>query len=223
MAEAGEGAGGAAFARTLSTLKERGSTLLVVGTLYDEGHVAVCDRLLGESGGRRRRLVVRTDGDCGAVPPVDEGAQRVIEGRRPGTGRPGDVAVPADETVGLDPLSDLERAAVDAFGALAGGTGEDGARAPEPGELRLCVDSLRPLLVSHPVDRVGRFVEQLGRRVDRVDGIGHFHLPAGSDDRYVSALQPLVDGVVEVRSRDGEPQQRWRVLDGAADSGWVPL
>lgn len=213
-----DGGGGAAFARTLSALKERGSTLLVVGTVLEDGHEAVCDRLLGESGSSRRRLLVRTDGDCGAVPDADGGEQLVVVGHKPGLPGPDSLDAPPDETVGLDPLDDLERAAVDAIDELTE-MGDD----PDPGELRLCVDSLRPLLAAHPEQRVGRFVEQLGRRVSTADGIGHFHLPAGSDDRYVEALEPLVDGVVEVRAEEGTPQQRWQVLDGTADSGWIPL
>lgn len=216
MAGASEGADGAAFARTLSALKERGSNLLVVGTVYDRGHVAVCERLLGEPEADRRRLLVRTDGACGTVPSRTDNGVRVVEQRTAGMGGPDPAGASVDTVVDGD-ITRLERAAVDAFDALAEG------RDPEPAEMRLCVDSLRPLLVHNSEGRVRRFVDRLSSRVDRDDGMGHFHLPAGSDDRYVSMLTPVVDAVVEVRVQGGEPQQRWHVFEGAVDSGWLAL
>lgn len=217
MAGASESADGAAFARTLSALKERGSNLLVVGTVYDRGHVAVCERLLGEPAAHRRRLLVRTDGSCGTVPSTGDGDVRVVEQRPPGMDGPDPAGVSVDSVVEGD-IGALGRAAVDAFDGLAA-DGDD----PEPAEMRLCVDSLRPLLVHHPEGEVRRFVDRLSDRVAADDGMGHFHLPAGSEDRYVSLLTPVVDAVVEVRVRGGEPQQRWHVFEGAVDSGWLPL
>jgi hypothetical protein len=217
MAGASEGAEGAAFARTLSALKERGSNLLVVGTVYDRGHVAVCERLLGEAAADRRRLLVRTDGSCGTVPSVGDGDVRVVEQRSPAVDGPDSAGVAVDSVV-EGGIGALERAAVDGFDGLAAAGGD-----PEPAEMRLCVDSLRPLLVDHAEGEVRRFVDRLSTRVAEDDGMGHFHLPAGSDDRYVSMLTPVVDAVVEVRVRGGEPQQRWHVFEGAVDSGWLAL
>ena len=217
MAGASEGAGGAAFARTLSALKERGSNLLVVGTALEDGHVAVCDRLLGETDVQRRRLLVRTDGDCGAIPD-DGGAETLfVEQRAPGFDEATAAAGAVHDRVAVGAIDALEGAIVDGYDALA--AGED----PDPGELRLCVDSLRPLLVEHSPDRVRRFVDRVGTHVAGADGMGHYHLPTRSGDRYVSLLTPVVDAVVEVRSREGGPQQRWHVFDGAVDSGWLPL
>lgn len=218
MAGASESAEGVAFARTLSALKERGSNLLVVGTTYEQGHVAVCERLLGEADEQRRRLVVCTDGECGAMPDDDGETLRLIEQRTPGFATPDCVDGAGGRMVATGDIDELERAAADGVSALEGASGD-----PEPGELRLCVDSLRPLLIQHPEGRVRRFVQQLGDRVTRADGIGHFHLPTRSNDRFVSTLAPVVDAVVEVRTKDGEPQQRWHVFDGAVDSGWLQL
>lgn len=218
MAGASESAEGAAFARTLSALKEQGSNLLVVGTAHERGHAAVCERLLGEADVERRRLVVRTDGDCGTVPEGGGAVLRLVEQRAPGLDAPARTDGVDDRTVATGDIDELERAAFDGFAAL-----EEEANEPDPGELRVCVDSLRPLLIEHPEGRIRRFVDQLGARISDADGMGHFHLPTRTDDRYVSMLTPVVDAVVEVRTHDGEPQQRWHVFDGAVDSGWLAL
>lgn len=217
MAGTSESAQGAAFARTLTALKERGSNLLVVGTTYDRGHVAVCERLLGAAEVDRRRLLVRTDGECGANPEGDD-AMRLIAERSPGFATPEPVDEGTSRSVAYGDIDELERAAIEGFATL-----EEEANDPDPGELRLCVDSLRPLFVQHSAGQVRRFVDRLGTRVSRADGMGHFHLPTRSDDRFVSMLTPVVDAVVEVRAHDGESQQRWHVFDGAVDSGWLPI
>lgn len=217
MAGASESAEGAAFARTLSALKEQGSNLLVVGTTYERGHTAVCDRLLGEPDERRRRLLVRVDGQCGSVPHDDGSDTRVVERRRPGFEHPPPSGAD-DVRVAKGGIDELERVAVEEFAAI-----EEECDDPEPAELRLCVDSLRPLLVEHGDERVKRFVDQLASRVSRADAMGHFHLPTTSSDKYVTMLTPEVDAVVEVRTKGGQPEQRWHVFDGAVDSGWLPL
>lgn len=215
MAGATEDAEGAAFARTLSALKERGSNLLVVGTTYRRGHVAVCDRLLGSADVPRRRLLVRTDGECGMVPPGDDARVVTVEQRTPWHD-PGVTSAGGDRPIPEGDIESLERTTLEELSDLV----DSGV---EAGELRLCVDSLRPLLVAHSESRVRRFVDSLGEHVDDADGIGHFHLPASNSDRYVSLLTPVVDAVVQVRTRQGESQQRWHVFDGAVDSGWLPL
>jgi hypothetical protein len=218
MARARDDAEGAAFARTLTALKEQGSNLLVVGGGFQSGHVAVCDRLLGEPTERRRRLIVRVDGDCGAVPCEDGSQTRVVNRRRPGFEGPDLRVEPDDVREVVGDLDALERTVVEEFSDL-----EETSEEIEPGELRLCVDSLRPLLIEHSDERVRRFVDQLASRVSRADGMGHFHLPADSSDKYVSMLSPVVDAVVEVRQEAGQAEQRWHVFDGAVDSGWLEL
>jgi hypothetical protein len=218
MARARDDAEGAAFARTLTALKEQGSNLLVVGSAFQCGHVAVCDRLLGEPSEQRRRLLVRVDGTCGAVPCDDGSRTSVINRRRPGFEGPELRAEPDDVREVTGDLDALERTVVEEFSEL-----EETAEEIVPGELRLCVDSLRPLIVEHSEERVRRFVDQLASRVSRADGMGHFHLPADSSDKYVSMLSPVVDAVVEVRKEAGQAEQRWHVFEGAVDSGWLKL
>lgn len=218
MAGATEGGEGEAFARTLSALKERGSNLLVVGTAHEEGHLPACERLFGEDTAGRRRLLVRTDGDCGTAPSDGEGTTSLVEFRsRWLNGGAAVDGVPRQRVDGVS-IDELEEAVLGELETLA-----DAGERPDPGELRLCVDSLRPLLAEHSPGRVRRFVDRLAGRVAGVKGMGHFHLPAPSDDRHVPMLTSAVDAVVEVRVRHGEPQQRWHVFEGAVDSGWLPL
>lgn len=218
MAGVSESPEGEAFPRTLSALKERGSNLLIVGTTYDIGHAEVCERLLGEPDFDRRRFLVRTDGKCSTIPDHGSDTLHVVEQRAPGIEPRGPGDQEFDRSITTGTIDELECATIEGFTAFEGET-----RNPDPGELRLCVDSLRPLLVRNSGERVRRFVDAVGTHVARSNGMGHFHLPTRSNDRYVSLLTPVVDAVVQVRIHDGVPQQRWHVFDGAVDSGWLSL
>lgn len=223
------GSGGtdeAAFAQSLSALKDRGSNLLVVGAAIDGAHREACDRLLGEATGEpRRRVFVRTDGagDCGlGVPPgaspVDT---RVVEyatetrsaavATNPGT----EAHTTRIEDGRLDGLA---TAVVDDVDELAETSGD-----PEPAELRLCFDSLMPLLAEHDLEEVSRTLDSITARIREYRGMGHYHLPVDPDDRAVRLLEPLFDAVIELRLRDGRVDHNWRLVGRDVESGWLPL
>lgn len=223
-----QGLGGpdsATFARSLTALKEQGSNLLVVGTAMEDAHAETCDRLLGEIAQPRRRLFVRTDGTngCGLKPghAIGHDNVRVVtqstQTRSAAAVASGNEPAPTTQVIESD-VGALAEATIDAIEEL-----EETAGGFEPAELRVCFDSLLPLLADHDEEHVFRLLHLLTVRVRQVDGMGHYHLPIDPDDRRVKLLEPLFDAVIELQVRDGESKHCWRLLDHDVESGWLPL
>lgn len=92
-----------------------------------------------------------------------------------------------------------------------------------PAELRLCFDSIMPLVADHEGRDVRRFLLGLTETVERFDGMAHYHLPSDYGSETVDELEALFDAVVEVRHADGELEQRWHLRDPDLTTDWVPL
>ncbi|WP_135805483.1 DUF7504 family protein [Halorussus marinus] len=212
------------FRRRLLELKREGCNVLVVG---DAGGASACRRLLGDSSaGPRYRVFVAADADRSSardrLDAIDEDRTRdaaaVVVWRPGGRDAAGGSSASADS---LDRDVTVESADLRALGAAVAETVEalaSGAERRSPARLRLCFDSLAPVVDGHGVRDARRFLLGVTETVERVDGMGHYHLP-GRYDR--DALAALFDGTVEVRrARDGV-EQRWRV-DGM-DTGWIRL
>lgn len=216
----------AAFAQSLSALKQRGSNLLVVGAALEGTHREACDRLLGDGNGiPRRRVIVRTDGSggCGlgprpgASPRTTRVVERATETRSAAeTGSTGSTFPTTRIEDGS--LDDLATAVVEEIDGLA-----DTAGKPEPSELRLCFDLLRPLLAEHDATELVDPLERITTKVREYSGMGHYHLPADPGDRVVRQLEPLFDAVIEVRFRDGRADHNWKLVESDVESGWLPL
>ncbi|MCT9096608.1 hypothetical protein [Haloarchaeobius sp. HME9146] len=213
-----------AFAQTLSALKEDGSSILLVGRTSSQAHKGACRRLMGDDGDEpRQRLYVYTldNESCGHGPDATTvGSTKLVsQVTEDGTSSSPAVGPDVDETiVRPELLSTLGTEVIDAIDDLA----EDD---PTPGELRLCFDSVTPLLREHKSQNVFRLLHMVTSRIRQEQGMGHFHLPLDRDSDYVRLLEPLFDAVVEVR-RDEETEtleQRWHLRDRDADSGWIPL
>jgi hypothetical protein len=207
----------ATFAQTLSELKRNGSNLLLVGETHAAAHRAACRRLMGFDGDDpRRRVYVRTRGAEGvSAPPEDRDETTVIvrhESVDPGTtGDAEQLVVESDllsamGTTVLETVDDIE---------------DDGGL--DPGELRLCLDSVRPLLQQHRSETVFRLLHMVTSRVRQSDGMGHFHLPLSNDNDYVRLLEPLFDAIVEVRTDGDDVEQRWHLRDSEVTSDWLAL
>lgn len=231
VTETGRGAAETAtFTRALASLKRRGSNLLLVGAGTDRTHVDACRRLLGDEDTDRKRLFVFTDRDgCrgdeettpGAGTTVVEYATRT---RGATAAQPSPAAGPAtgprttDSRTVVDDLASLGRtvgAAVAAF--------EDDAGGMAPAQLRLCFDSLRPLLEEHDEQEVFRFLHAMTGDVRAVRGMGHYHLPVAYDNATVRTLAPLFDAVVEIRSQGTDAQQRWHLREAGVTTDWLGL
>ncbi|NHN40199.1 hypothetical protein G9C85_00930 [Halorubellus sp. JP-L1] len=214
-----------AFAQTLSSLKQEGSNILLVGRTSGSAHQAACERLLGDGEELRRRVYVYTAENeaCGftaTAPGPDDSACIVAQETADGDDDGMHDAVPSSierTVVGNQLLASLGAETIDAVAAY------DDEFDLAPAELRLCFDSVTPLLRDHKSENVFRLLHMVTSRVREVDGMGHFHLPLGRDSDYVHLLEPLFDAIVEVRDGDDGLQQRWDLRDRGADTGWIEL
>lgn len=216
--------GDGAFAQALAGLKRRGSGLLVVGAARHEAHLGACRRLLGDAGEDRRRLVVLTDSVPGGEARTDADAGLRVIDRRP-TAR--SAAASERSGIGTAPndLHTLRRetlAAIEAFDAEAEGLA--------PAQLRVCLDSLRPLLDVYDERTVREFVRAVVEATREVGGMCHVHLPAEGDSAAVDSVADLFNATVEVRTvrRDGNGaapsiEQRWQLHDPEVATDWLPL
>ncbi len=222
-----------AFVRSLAELKRTGCNLLVVGRTAPNVHTIGCSRLLGRDGQSPRwRVFVRTDGSCQcdtdacATPAPDRtrtipfrphvrstAARSVLPSDAPGPTPGYERDGPRSSSVAAIPIE--VDAVIDEF-ETAGGPFE-------PAALRLCVDSLAPLLEEYNLDVVFRLLHLLTTRVGVVDGMGHFHLPLPIDHEYVRTVEPLFDAIIELKANESRLEQRWHLYERGVTSEWLPL
>lgn len=227
MAPEPSSGGAATFAKALASLKRQGSNLLLVGPAYEGAHLPASRRLMGDADTPRERLLVLTDRDAAreARLPDDVEPVRTVEHRSltrsvatspspsPGPLSPtGPDGEPSDPLVSLgNEVADEIEAANERVGGLA------------PSQLRVCVDSLGPLVEEHDPERLFAFLHAMTRDVTRVNGMAHYHLPVPADADEVKLIEPLFEAVVELRAGTNGPQQRWRLTDGRGSTDWLPL
>ena len=209
----------ATFAHALGELKRNGSTILLVGEGANDAHSTACRRLIGESSSDTQyRLVVTasepicsiTSDSVGAVDHSHSDESMVIEHNV------SDGDEEADEEARS--LGELGMAAIEAineFDAEADGLA--------PSELRVCVDSLVPLLEAHSAESVFRVMHMTTSRIRQVKGMGHVHLPLDRDHEVVNLFEPLFDAIVEVRTDIDVPKQRWHLRHHETTSEWVDI
>lgn len=206
------------FREYLSRLKREGSALLVTGQTPEWVRRHASRQLFGasrtaESTGQRRRVVVGTDPGfdasaylpTGTAPSDDnvrvvavDSTTRAAAGARDATQR-------ADGAEGGSDLAALEGAVRESVAALVSADGE-----PAPGELRVGVTSLLPLVETHGQDAVVAFCESVGDDVRSHGGMAHAHYPLPDGDRGVQAFRPHVDARIELRQGGADPVEcRW--------------
>lgn len=209
------------FTRALAELKRRGSGLLVVGT--EPPMQRACERFLGDATATpRRRVFVRTDNGCHRVHAETDGSDaKVIKQAADtrSTAAASNVNNRANTTVlrtqNLAPLGIEISGAIDEFERECGPLA--------PGELRVCFDSLTPIIEEHDPESVFRFLHVLIGRIKTVNGMGHFHLPAEMDSTIVRTLLPVFDAAVEVRMSGGDAEQRWHLVERDVTTEWLSL
>lgn len=121
-------------------------------------------------------------------------------------------------TVESDDLRDLGSTVEETAERFAAGT--DGL---SPAELRLCFDSLVPLVADYDDRDVRRFLVGLTETVERFDGMAHYHLPAEYGSETVDSIEALFDAVVEVRYGTTEVEQRWHLAEPDITTDWLAL
>ncbi|WP_226481893.1 DUF7504 family protein [Natrinema amylolyticum] len=207
----------ATFARTLGTLKREGSNVLLVGAAAST-HETVCQQLLGagERDSRYRLFVTNADDRvaCDRTADAETDRVRTIDYSRSGL----ETDVDSDGENGRPSLGTLGIEIVETIDELA-----DAADEFDPSELRVCVDSLVPLLREYDTETVFRLLHLTTSRVDQARGMGHYHLPLASDHDAVNLLEPMFDAVVTVRSRDGTDEQQWHLREEDATTDWLEL
>lgn len=214
------GTGDGQFTQALADLKRRGSNLLVVGAAGTGAHLEACSRLLGAEADDRERLLVCTecaehlDERLGEADPASVhvvGCGTLTRSAADHAGSPvgpRTTHVPAGD---IDALRSTVATEIDAYGGL------------EPARLRVCVDSLRPMLDDHDRPTVTGFLETVTGHVSDAGGMGHYHLAVAIDDPRVEALAPLFDAVVEVRADADGTVHRWHLDDPDLTTDWIAL
>ena len=220
----------ALFAQALSALKRRGSSVLVVGEGRECTQLDSCRRLLGDAtAGPRHRVLVSTEGGVdidrrlpanesgsgsGSVTLVDRSIKTRSASAAESTSAIGSVSTTLVEGDGLAPLGDAIAeaiAGVETGGPLA------------PAELRVCIDSLAPLLADHDEADVFEFLHALGGEIRRANAMGHTHLPVAYEADPVSTLALAFDAVIELRVEGDGSEQRWHLTDEDITTDWLAL
>ncbi|WP_224332146.1 DUF7504 family protein [Haloprofundus halobius] len=218
------------FTRTLSELKRQGCNILVVGSTAPDARQSLTRRLLGDATVEsRKRLFVFTDGvhthENLGNGPRDADSLRVVTQSAVVRG-----ALAAESLSGSNlggPVS-REYVEADGVGSLSWAIGDaihsfESGESLAPSELRLCLDSLQPLVEDHGVGAVRRFVSVVGGRIDSVSGMAHYHLSSPLDDPVVDGLADVFDGIIELRMCDGIPEHRWTFPDRTLPNDWIPV
>lgn len=208
----------AAFSQELAALKREGSNILLVGDQPESAHVLACRRLLGEDNDDpRRRLFVFTEGHsaCERLPSdVDDEARVIFQSSEDAP----DDACAATSVVDSRLLSALGKEFIDAVDDI-----ESESEGLDPAELRVCIDSLAPLLEDHSPENVFRLLHMVTSRIRQASGMGHFHIGVDPESDAVHLLEPLFDAIVEVRTDGETTEHRWTLRDREVTSGWIPL
>ena len=210
-----DGSDSSTFAQTLESLKREGCNILIVGASATAAHEAVCQRLLGDlSAHDRYRLTVTGEG-------VTYRSQTCHHGHAGSNTRV--VAYPdgpttAETDTPQNPLGTFGADFIDAIREI-----EADANGLEPAELRVCVDSLVPLLTEYETETVFKLLHLTSVSVKNAHGMGHYHLPVARDHDAVNLLEPLFEAIVEVRTRGERTEQRWHLRDQSTASDWLEL
>lgn len=215
------------FLKSLSELKSNGAALLIVGDLPPSVYAQACHQMMGGHGTKpRRQLFVSTGTGRHAQEfctgssrfPHDPTRTRFIRyetDHRSTATVQSPTDTPPETTVVDGEYSTLGieiSKAIEEFGERTGEL--------RPAELRLCFDSLVPL-VSAEHKPVFKFLVVLIGRLKSVNGMGHFHLSRPRSAEVVSLLEPLFDAVIELRLSDGDVQQRWHLRDESVTTPWI--
>ncbi|GAB3034631.1 hypothetical protein GCM10025298_24520 [Natronobiforma cellulositropha] len=218
---------------TLGRLKQRGGNVLVVGAVPDALVDAVSSTLLGASGAGHRHLFALLDRDLetvserlgpptlGSPSPTPSGPTHVVNHAttsRSATEPQVSAGTPPPSVTDVSGDVDAFASAVaDALSDLGGDDGGDSA------SVRVCLDSLRPVLESRDEAGVRAFLEPIYASVRETAALAHYVLPVERDTPAVAALEDAFDATVELRINATVPEQRWHLRDGAYTTPWFAV
>ena len=206
----------------LGSLRESGCTMLVVGDVPGEVSRRACADFCG--GPEHELVAVQTGGGCAcdheALTESPTHTVRWADHARGTAATDGAVQFAGGEgragtVTEVETLAELGAATVTAVDRVATDT--------EPGELRVCVDSLGPLVEASSERSAFKLLHQLNAAVREARGLGHVHLPMVRDAERVTVLSALFDVTVELDLFGGEPRQRWYLHEAGIVSDWLPI
>lgn len=209
------------FRRELTRLKQDGASFLVVGDAV-VAHRGFCHQVLDRAS-VTRRVFVDTDGTSCYRPgqPADRPGRSTDAHIRYRAETRSASAVPTptgDEAMGTH-VSTLRELGERLSAAITGAAGD----VDEPATLRLCVDSLLPLVDATDDEQVFRLLHTVLAESREANAMAHVHLPVERSDWLASLFPPLFDAVVELRMRDGLADQRWHVDHADITTSWLPI
>lgn len=219
------------FAAYLSELKERGSATLVVGELPSDCYASFCRDMLGNHTSHPRfRLRVTTDETRDIATQVETDPSP-SSNRNPtrhvvSTFDSRSATTASAIAMERDSVTHVEDASLAKLGVAISQEIKEFEERNDglgPAELRVCFDSLRPLIEEFDEEQVFKFLHILTGRIRSTSGMGHFHLQVESDDLVVETFAGLFDAVIELASRNDQLVQCWHVHGRDITSGWIPV
>jgi hypothetical protein len=220
-----ESNGTIAIGSTLERLKQTGGNVLIAGAVPDELTDVASANLLGDPERGRHHLFALLDRDGTTVTDrlgsTDPNTTCVVEyaslSRSATSSQP---AADADiETDGRPTDLHEFKTTVEAEVETLAASGV----VCEPGELRLCVDSLRPILDERDADGATAFLEPICDSIRNAAGLAHYVVPVDRNEPIVRALEPLFDATIELRVGPSGPEQRWYLHGSDHTTDWFAL
>lgn len=222
-----DAAGSIAVEPSLEVLKRSGAALLVVGSVPEQGFDRAAATLLGDPAAARAPTFVLHGQDVEtarrrlSMAGMSQSSATVVEhrarARSASTAGGEDTRHQTDEPAvvrvsgGIEALPETVREAV----------GDDASY--DPGEFRLCVDSISSMVDTSGLATADDVVDSLCRTVRSRRGLGTFLLPADPAGQVVESLASSFDAVVELRTGDVDMEQRWRLTGTGHETNWFPL
>lgn len=217
------------FARTLGELKRNGSNILVTGLVPDDVRITACKRLLGDpEAGPRYRLFVFTDARKETIharvpsgAPMSSNADYLIQYKT--TTR--DVATSTTDhiqdithvkNIETGDCTDLRTAIIDTLSEI-----DQQNQTLKPASVRLCFDSLNPLVNDCERSVVHSFLSVVTETIRELQGMGHVHFKGkyGSDE--VKSFEQLFDVILELQVKNGALRERWHLREYGYSTDWL--
>ncbi|HRY75013.1 MAG TPA: hypothetical protein P5217_01900 [Methanoregulaceae archaeon] len=84
-----------------------------------------------------------------------------------------------------------------------------------PPPIRFCVNSISTFLMYRKLDVLYQFLHIIASKVKKSDGVGFYLINSGSfDDKTISMIEQLMDGVIEVKTEGDAGFLRMRGIEG---------
>lgn len=225
-----------AFSNELAELKRGGCNVLVASDA--PGRDPACERLLGAPELDRKHVFLTTSASTSTI--LDRHEPRRTDPRSFGVidATPATRSAAASSASAAPSMPDTRTdddwyARVEEpadFGTLYDTTRQTldrvAASADSPGEVRLCLDGLDPLIEAVETgdateEELFRFLHLLGGAVRDVDGMGHVHVSETVAGDVLGTFEPLFDATLTIETTaNARARQRWQLHDSGRETGW---